>query len=73
MIASESDRREAVDPTIVAIAPCPSLRPLEPETSPARVNKPSRRFATIHALLPLRTHRFFSSFGVTEVPSHSGR
>ena len=47
MIASESDRREAVDPTIVAIAPCPSLRPLEPETSPARVNKLSRRFATI--------------------------
>ena len=38
---------ESGDPSIVAIPHCPSLRPLEPETTPARVNKLSPRFATI--------------------------
>ena len=37
---------ESGDPSIVAIPHCPSLRPLEPETTPARVYKLSRRFAT---------------------------
>ena len=41
---------EAGDPSIVAIPPCPSLRPLEPETTPARVNKLSPRFATINSV-----------------------
>ena len=33
----------------------------------------STAVGTLHALLPLRTHRFFRPFGVREVPSHSGR
>jgi hypothetical protein len=27
----------------------------------------------LQVLLPLNTHRFFRGFGVTEVPSHTGR